>query len=975
MRFVSLRPALLCASSVLLLCGVSSTLQQAKAWDLTSNSSSQQTLSGSTTGTVESGVSLSTTGSTIAVYWSGASTSSSLTNYGTITTTGSGRAFDTNNATFNSGAFTINNMTGATLSTSGTKDAIRVDGSKVTITGAFVINNYGTIAQTNSTFSVQATAIDLHKITSLGAGGSITLNNYATGVISSANYDAIEPGTGMVINNWGTITSTGGPNTKAPSTLSNKLSAADGIDIADGISGVTVNNYAGGTISGARHGVTQGTLTTNTTAATLTASEWTTLSDLTKSVIVTNSGTITGRNGSGVGSDASGTVTNYGTITGTYAGNGNVYYASSSAQTYTNTGDGDGVDIDFLAKIINYGTIQGTGASGIDSTGNANVSEGLSIGGGTVYNAKGALISGAGRGITVTGNDISTTSTDKAYYVTTITNEGTIQGLGLTSGGGGGSAIRLYSDFANTIINSSTGQISGAGSEAAIWVIGTGANTITNAGTITQTGTGPAIQFSDTGSTVSNSGTISGGTYGIYATSGGTNITTSGTISGGTGAIYFGAGGNTLTISSGARFGGAVYYNNTTGNTLAFGSGSYALAVNQYAAVGNTITLNNNGQIVLTGTLNGSGTGTIQVVDGRTVTSGTAQQGSDVARAVSSVVGDVMSADNPSGAPQPASLQDSPLNKRLLQQVQDEFAARPDKQLAQLNPTAFSPDIEQGLISDGYGNMVWSRGFGGLRYTPASANAAAVNASHLGLAVGYDRKTDFGRFGVFAGGGGLSSYAADGSGSLNGSFYFAGLAARYEAGLWFADAEMTAGYISNRTIRRIGGSGDAASASFGGVFLAPELALGYRYALAPDWTLTPTLRGRYAGTFYDGYTETGSSQNMSVNGSSVHLFEERAELRLTNTHSVVPGLPSQIYVQGGFFGQHRLGDDSLSASLQGVSFVLPSTNARDLFGASVGLGFDAKLSRNVNLYAGGDTAFYSNAGIAISARSGIKVSF
>jgi hypothetical protein len=71
----------------------------------------------------------------------------------------------------------------------------------------------------------------------------------------------------------------------------------------------TVNNLAGGFISGARHGIT---------------------TDV--DVTVINYGTIIGRNGSGVGSDGSATVINYGRITGAYDGSGN--------------GDGDGVDID-----------------------------------------------------------------------------------------------------------------------------------------------------------------------------------------------------------------------------------------------------------------------------------------------------------------------------------------------------------------------------------------------------------------------------------------------------------------------------------------------------------------------------------------------------------------------------------------------------------------------------------------------------
>jgi len=65
---------------------------------------------------------------------------------------------------------------------------------------------------------------------------------------------------------------------------------------------VSVENY--GTISGPRHGIT---------------------ADTEISVINRSGGLIVGRNGSGVGSDGTGTVINYGTIRGEYAGAGNAY--------------------------------------------------------------------------------------------------------------------------------------------------------------------------------------------------------------------------------------------------------------------------------------------------------------------------------------------------------------------------------------------------------------------------------------------------------------------------------------------------------------------------------------------------------------------------------------------------------------------------------------------------------------------------
>lgn len=175
-------------------------------------------------------------------------------------------------------------------------------------------------------------------------------------MISAASADAVRPGQGATVTNYSLIFSDGVIGAKN-----------DGIDW-QAHSG-TVLNMAGGNISGLRHGITSDTDVNVSNAA---------------------GGVIIGRNSSGVGSDGTGTVVNYGRITGAYNGSG--------------TGDGHGVDIDFAAAIVNYGIIEGTGAGGYDSGNSANTGDGISIGGGTVDNR--GTISGASYGIIVNNDSV-----------------------------------------------------------------------------------------------------------------------------------------------------------------------------------------------------------------------------------------------------------------------------------------------------------------------------------------------------------------------------------------------------------------------------------------------------------------------------------------------------------------------------------------------------------------------------------------
>ena len=345
-------------------------------------------VSGTDTGTVDAGGTLSVTGQD-AIRWQGPSTNVVITNNGTIVSTDE-RGIDTQNSNATR-TLTLDNNAGALLQGNG--DAFRID---VDTIDSVTVSNAGTI------FSETGQALDFNAV----ENRTVTITNTAGGLIRAVEADAVRPGEGATVTNTGTICVGSSDGTNCTGGIPNENN--DGVDWQDK-SGTLVNK-TGGLISGARHGTT---------------------SDV--SVDVTNEAgaTLEGRNGSGVGSDGTGTVVNFGTIIGAHDG-------------VSDEGDGDGVDIDFDADITNHGTIKGTGAKTADPS-DPNASEGIAAGGGIIRNMPGALISGADNGILI--DDGSGTSASSA---TEIQNAGRIEGLN-------GYAIRLVGDFADVVRN--TGQI------------------------------------------------------------------------------------------------------------------------------------------------------------------------------------------------------------------------------------------------------------------------------------------------------------------------------------------------------------------------------------------------------------------------------------------------------------------------------------------------------------------------------------
>ncbi|HEY2757796.1 MAG TPA: hypothetical protein VGJ01_18870, partial [Pseudolabrys sp.] len=336
---------------------------------ISSTSTSALTLSAGDTLTVTGSGAL-TAPANPAVTGNGGALPITITNFGTIQSTGTSNARTIRFTGATTENITIINNAGAFIQ--GPGDVIQ---SNINISGGTIsISNAGTIRSTGVGGS-NGQAIDLDNI-QVGTA-TVTITNLATGVISAADSDAIRPANNATVNNYGQIISNNA------SAANGNASGNDGIDFSTNANAGTVNNYSTGLISAARHGITAA-----------------------QGITVFNAGTIIGNDGSGINIDSTTNasvtnVTNRGTIIGT-----------------AKTADGDGIDVDRLLNLENYGTVKGLGIGGGGS-----FSEGLAIGGGTVNNYAGAVIFGAERAITVDDS-----SRGNAFAAVNIMNAGTIQG-------------------------------------------------------------------------------------------------------------------------------------------------------------------------------------------------------------------------------------------------------------------------------------------------------------------------------------------------------------------------------------------------------------------------------------------------------------------------------------------------------------------------------------------------------------------
>ncbi|HUK36354.1 MAG TPA: hypothetical protein VLV86_20700, partial [Vicinamibacterales bacterium] len=193
------------------------------------------------TGTVNSGATLTVSGSTVAVTISG--NNATLTNLGAISQTGTGRVIRDNTGV--SGLMVTNgSATNSTaLMQSTDADVIQMNKAAASVT----LNNYGTMIAGTTLSDSGNQVVDFNAIQ---AGANI-VNNFSTGIMQATQADGVRPGVGGVVNNAGMIV--------GASTIG---ASSDGVD-AQTNTGVTINNVQTDssvtpTISGARHGITGG---------------------------------------------------------------------------------------------------------------------------------------------------------------------------------------------------------------------------------------------------------------------------------------------------------------------------------------------------------------------------------------------------------------------------------------------------------------------------------------------------------------------------------------------------------------------------------------------------------------------------------------------------------------------------------------------------------------------------------------------
>ncbi|MEL6317015.1 MAG: autotransporter outer membrane beta-barrel domain-containing protein, partial [Pseudomonadota bacterium] len=239
---------------------------------------------------------------------------------------------------------------------------------------------------------------------------------------------------------------------------------------------------------------------------------------------------------------------------------------------------------------------------------------------------------------------------------------------------------------------------------------------------------------------------------------------------------------------------------------------------------------------------------------------------------------------------------------------------------------------------------------------------------------------DFFKLGGFTGGGFVGgvrqSLKVDGDAQdIDAAGVVFGLYGSRKVGAVTVDLSLIGGvsdFDSRRRVRAPGGVVEA-EADFVGGFIAPEASFSTEFALNERVTLRPVATIGYAGLFFSGFDESGSPDDLSVDGRTAHIVRGRAELQADivarrGANGGVLTLTPRI----GLDGFAAFGGD-VDATLVGTPIALDGSQGAGRATGFAGVRAEYRAPGGMRLFADMEGGFNSDGGRRLGGRIGIRI--
>ncbi|MEP3278194.1 MAG: autotransporter domain-containing protein [Stappiaceae bacterium] len=278
------------------------------------------------------------------------------------------------------------------------------------------------------------------------------------------------------------------------------------------------------------------------------------------------------------------------------------------------------------------------------------------------------------------------------------------------------------------------------------------------------------------------------------------------------------------------------------------------------------------------------------------------------------------------------------------------------------------------------GQLFWMGAFGSFRRQEASSPSAETQQWVGGVVIGVDNllrdNLRAGFLGGTAAGGVDAEFDAQKTDSQ--SFFVGSYASLLKAGLVF-DTALTGGYSTFEQERSVANNLAAtgletATADFGGWFISPELSVT-KPAVLWGHPLEGSLGLRYSGLFLDGFSESGTSAPLTVDGRSDHIGVARLQLAAPYEKILANGAAFRHQVKTGLQARSTFGGQTIDGALLGQNVSFTPGGDDNTLGAYGSVSGEYVTQNAVVIGAGGEGLLEADGAYRISARTSLEYRF
>lgn len=288
-------------------------------------------------------------------------------------------------------------------------------------------------------------------------------------------------------------------------------------------------------------------------------------------------------------------------------------------------------------------------------------------------------------------------------------------------------------------------------------------------------------------------------------------------------------------------------------------------------------------------------------------------------------------------------------------------------------------------------NRFWIEGFGTYRHDQSDRTGSDFDHLTGGLVAGVDAPLDaITNVGLMAGFAASTSQNEINTQTTDATSYYAGVYGSTQAMGLAWDASLTVGYTDydaeRLTANNLVANGlETARAGFSGWFINPQVTLTRETAnplagqtfhgFAASPALEQSLTLSYAGLFLDGYTETGTTNPLTLDDRAVQVASARATLALPFEQVAASGALTTLRLIGGLEARTRFGDDAISGTLLGQAVSTSLDDRSFAGGAFLGLSVEHETTSGLTAYADLEAMLETDMSYQLTANAGLRIAF